>query len=218
MSDQAGNWQDPSLTNSDGSANVQREWYNAIMNNFGRTNSATFTHVFDSRDNYFDATKGHRLSFSGQVAGHGLGGDYDFYKFTAEGRFYKKLNTRGNVLAFRIMAGFMTGNAPYTQLFSLGGADTVRGYEDDQFKGQNMYETTLEFRSPIVKKVEGVVFCDMGNAWHLNGGKIPWYMDSDSPHFGVGLGLRVQTPIGPIRLDYAHGDMYKFHFSFGTQF
>jgi outer membrane protein insertion porin family len=202
---------------SDGSTNVQRQWYDAIMNNFGRTNSTTFTHVFDSRDNYFNATKGHRLSLSGQVAGHGLGGDYDFYKLTAEGRFYKKLGN-GHVLALRLMGGYMSGDAPYTQLFSLGGADTLRGYEDDQFKGRNMYEATLEYRFPIVKKVEGVVFTDMGNAWNVDKSRIPWYMDDNSIHASVGVGIRLQTPIGPIRLDFGHGDENKFHFSFGTQF
>lgn len=193
------------------------EWRDAIMNNFGRTNSATLTHVFDSRDNYYNATKGHRWSFSGQVAGHGLGGDYDFYKFTAEGRFYKKLSN-GHVLAMRLMGGYMTGDSPYTQLFSLGGSDTVRGYEDDQFKGKNMYAATLEYRFPIVKKVEGVLFTDAGSAWKLDEGKIPWYESDDSIHFAFGAGIRLQTPIGPIRLDYGHGDRNKFHFSFGTQF
>ena len=220
MTDQPGDWTDPSATvtkNGVTVTNVQRQWYDAIMNNFGRTNSTTFTHVFDSRDNYFNATKGHRLSLSGQVAGHGLGGDYDFYKLTAEGRFYKKLGN-GHVLALRLMGGYMSGDAPYTQLFSLGGADTLRGYEDDQFKGRNMYEATLEYRFPIVKKVEGVVFTDMGNAWNVDKSRIPWYMDDNSIHASVGVEIRLQTPIGPIRLDFGHGDENKFHFSFGTQF
>ena len=58
------------------------DWYKAIMDNFGTTNSFTFTHVFDNRDNYFNASKGRRISFAAQWGGHGLGGDYDFYKFT----------------------------------------------------------------------------------------------------------------------------------------
>mgnify|MGYP000113892855 CR=1 FL=1 len=39
-------------------------WYKAIMDNFGTTNSFTFSHVFDNRDNYFNASKGRRISFS----------------------------------------------------------------------------------------------------------------------------------------------------------
>lgn len=193
------------------------KWYKAIMDNFGRTNSLTFTHVYDNRDNYFNASKGRRLSFAVQWGGHGLGGKYDFYKFTTEGRFYKGLGN-GHILALRVMAGYIDGNVSYGNLFDLGGSNTLRGYEDDQFKGSKMYAATLEYRFPIAKKVQGVVFTDMGSTWGIDEGKIPWYKDDHSLNFSVGVGLRLQTPIGPIRLDYGHGDRNKFHFSFGTQF
>ena len=193
------------------------EWYRAIMDNFGTTNSFTFTHVFDNRDNYFNANKGRRISFTAQWGGHGLGGDYDFYKFTAEGRFYKGLGN-GHILALRLMGGYIDGDVSYGNLFDLGGSNTLHGYEDDQFKGKKMYAATLEYRFPIAKKVQGVLFTDAGSAWGLDRGKIPWYDDDDSLNWSVGVGLRLQTPIGPIRLDYGHGDQNKFHFSFGTQF
>ena len=193
------------------------EWYRAIVDNFGTTNSFTFTHVFDNRDNYFNANKGRRISFTAQWGGHGLGGDYDFYKFTAEGRFYKGLGN-GHILALRLMGGYIDGDVSYGNLFDLGGSNTLRGYEDDQFKGKKMYAATLEYRFPIAKKVQGVLFTDAGSAWGLDRGKIPWYDDDDSLNWSVGVGLRLQTPIGPIRLDYGHGDQNKFHFSFGTQF
>ena len=196
---------------------TQAEWRKAIMDNFGRTNSFTFMHVFDNRDNYFNATKGRRLSASIQYGGNGLGGDYDFYKFTTEGRFYKGLSN-GHVLALRVMAGYISGDTSYNQLFNLGGSNNLRGYEDDQFKGEKMYAATLEYRVPIAKKVEGVLFTDVGNAWSIDEGKIPWYQDDDALNWSVGVGLRLQTPIGPVRLDYGHGDKNKFHFSFGAQF
>lgn len=193
------------------------EWYNDIMDNFGTTNSFTFTHVFDNRDNYFNASKGRRISFAAQWGGHGLGGDYDFYKFTAEGRFYKALGN-GHILALRLMGGYIDGDVSYGNLFDLGGSDTLRGYEDDQFKGKKMYAATLEYRFPIAKKVQGVLFTDAGSTWGIDEGKIPWYTDDDSLNWSVGVGIRLQTPIGPIRLDYGHGDRNKFNFSFGTQF
>lgn len=193
------------------------DWYKAIMDNFGTTNSFTFTHVFDNRDNYFNASKGRRISFAAQWGGHGLGGDYDFYKFTAEGRFYKALGN-GHILALRLMGGYIDGDVSYGNLFDLGGSDTLRGYEDDQFKGKKMYAATLEYRFPIAKKVQGVLFTDAGSTWGIDEGKIPWYTDDDSLNWSVGIGIRLQTPIGPIRLDYGHGDRNKFNFSFGTQF
>ena len=193
------------------------DWYKAIMDNFGTTNSFTFTHVFDNRDNYFNASKGRRISFAAQWGGHGLGGDYDFYKFTAEGRFYKALGN-GHILALRLMGGYIDGDVSYGNLFDLGGSDTLRGYEDDQFKGKKMYAATLEYRFPIAKKVQGDLFTDAGSTWGIDEGKIPWYTDDDSLNWSVGVGIRLQTPIGPIRLDYGHGDRNKFNFSFGTQF
>ena len=116
------------------------------------------------------------------------------------------------------MGGYIDGDISYNNLFDLGGADSLRGYEDDQFKGRKMYEATLEYRIPVAKKVEAVLFTDVGSAWDVQEGKMPWYQDDDSIHAAVGVGLRVQTPLGPIRLDYGHGDQNEFHFSFGTQF
>lgn len=187
-----------------------------VGKNFGRINSITWQKVYDSRDNIYEPTRGRRISYTAQWAGHGLGGDFDFYKFTAEMRAYKKIGAK-NVLAFRARGGFIQGDAPYSQLFTLGGADTLRGYEDDQFRGKNMYNATLEFRFPIVKKVSGVLFTDIGDAWDAP--NVPWYKNTKSFNYGVGAGIRITTPIGPVKLDYGIGkDKKKFHFSFGTQF
>lgn len=189
---------------------------NYVENNFGRINSATWQKVYDSRDNIYEPTRGRRISYTTQWAGHGLGGDFDFYKFTAETRMYKKVGAK-NVLAFRARAGFIQGDAPYSQLFTLGGADSLRGYEDDQFRGKKMYNATLEFRFPLVKKVTGVLFTDIGDAWDTP--NVTWYDSKKSFNYGVGAGVRVTTPIGPVKLDYGVGkDENKFHFSFGTQF
>ena len=197
-----------------GSYNFANDKY--VDKNFGRINSITWQKVYDSRDNIYDPTRGRRISYTAQWAGHGLGGDFDFYKFTAEARMYKKLGAK-NVLAFRARGGFIQGDAPYSQLFTLGGADSLRGYEDDQFRGKYMYNATLEFRFPIVKKVSGVLFTDIGDAWDAP--NVSWYNSKKTFNYGVGAGVRITTPIGPVKLDYGVGKhKNKFHFSFGTQF
>ena len=197
-----------------GSYNFANDKY--VDKNFGRINSITWQKVYDSRDNIYEPTRGRRISYTAQWAGHGLGGDFDFYKFTAEARMYKKLGAK-NVLAFRARGGFIQGDAPYSQLFTLGGADSLRGYEDDQFRGKYMYNATLEFRFPIVKKVSGVLFTDIGDAWDAP--HVSWYNSKKTFNYGVGAGVRITTPIGPVKLDYGVGKhKNKFHFSFGTQF
>lgn len=199
---------------NNGSYNFADDKY--VDKNFGRINSITWQKVYDSRDNIYDPTRGRRISYTAQWAGHGLGGDFDFYKFTAEARMYKKLGAK-NVLAFRARGGFIQGDAPYSQLFTLGGADSLRGYEDDQFRGKYMYNATLEFRFPIVKKVSGVLFTDIGDAWDAP--NVSWYNSKKTFNYGVGAGVRITTPIGPVKLDYGVGKhKNKFHFSFGTQF
>ena len=199
---------------NNGSYNFANDKY--VDKNFGRINSITWQKVYDSRDNIYEPTRGRRISYTAQWAGHGLGGDFDFYKFTAEARMYKKLGAK-NVLAFRARGGFIQGDAPYSQLFTLGGADSLRGYEDDQFRGKYMYNATLEFRFPIVKKVSGVLFTDIGDAWDAP--NVSWYNSKKIFNYGVGAGVRITTPIGPVKLDYGVGKhKNKFHFSFGTQF
>lgn len=189
---------------------------NYIENNFGRTNSVSWQKVYDSRDNIYDPKRGKRVSATVQWAGHGLGGDFDYYKFTGEYRNYKAIGNN-QVIAFRARLGWAQGDVPYSALYTLGGADTLRGFEDDQFRGKKMYNATLEYRVPIFNKVTGVLFTDMGDAWDAP--NVTWYDDDKSFNISVGAGVRISTPIGPIRLDYGVSkDDNKFHFSFGGQF
>ena len=54
--------------------------------NFGLTRSITVGRVFDSRDNIYDPHEGKRIGYSVEWAG--LGGDFDFTKFTGDWRYY----------------------------------------------------------------------------------------------------------------------------------
>jgi outer membrane protein insertion porin family len=188
------------------------DYTNYLEDNFGLTNSITLTRVFDSRDNVFNPTEGKRFSLSTEFAGRMFGGDFDFNKYTIEGRQYQKVG-RDHVIALRATIGYADGKMSEANKFAVGGADTLRGYEDDEFKGDKMFAATAEYRFPVVKKVQGVVFTDIGKAWEGEGYKL------DDLEFSAGVGIRVTTPIGPVRIDYAQGaNGGKTHFSFGGQF
>ena len=182
--------------------------------NFGVTRSITFGRVYDSRDNVYDPHEGKRIGYSVEWAG-GMGGDFDFTKWTADWRYYYRAGGE-SVWALNLGAGYASGDMPLSQRFTMGGSDTLRGYEDDQFRGNSMLKATLEYRFPIVKKVQGVLFTDNGYAWDKR--------HEDEFDMGLlknsyGVGLRINSPLGPVKLDYGYGeDGGKFHFSFGGQF
>jgi outer membrane protein insertion porin family len=183
-----------------------------MHDNFGVTHSVQLTRVYDSRDNIFDPTQGNRVQLSAEFAGHGLGGDFNYNKYTAETRNYFDVGSN-HVIAVKVNAGYANANLPETSQFYVGGADSLRGYQDNEFQGNKMFTANAEYRFPIVKKVQGVVFTDAGNAWsgagyHLSG-----------LHAAAGVGIRVNTPLGPIRIDYGVGSQgSRTDFSFGGDF
>ena len=194
--------------------NYPQDYKERRKENFGVTRSVTVGRVLDSRDNIYDPHEGKRISYSIEHAGF-MGGDFDFTKFTADYRYYYRAGGE-SVWALNLGAGYADGDMPLSQRFSMGGSDTLRGYEDDQFRGNSMVKATLEYRFPIVKKVQGVLFTDNGYAWDNR--------FEDEFDFGLiknsfGVGLRINSPLGPVKLDYGYGDDGgKFHFSFGGQF
>ena len=183
-----------------------------LKDNFGTTRSISLMRVYDSRDNVFSPTEGNRVALTAEFAGKALGGDFNYNKYTAETRNYLKVG-HAQVVALRGTVGYADGKMPDSGRFAVGGSDTLRGYRDDQFKGNKMLAATAEYRFPIAKKVEGVAFTDVGKAWTGEGYKL------NDLEASVGVGIRVSTPIGPIRLDYAQGSQGgRSHFSFGGQF
>lgn len=177
--------------------------------NFGTTRSITLQHVTDTRDNVYDPTEGGRVSITGEVGG--FGGDFSFRKVSIEDQRYFKVG-HVQVVAAKLAYGLGSGDISEFNQFKVGGQNTLRGYRDDQFRGNRMFMGSLEYRFPIVSKVQGAVFADWGAAW--NDGFKP-----DNMHGSVGVGLALNTPLGPLRLDYGRGsDGGRVHFSVGGSF
>jgi outer membrane protein insertion porin family len=185
--------------------------------NFGLTRSVTFARTLDSRDNIYDPHEGKRNNYSVEVAS--FGGDFSFQKYSADYRYYYRQGV-DNVIAVNLGIGYANGDMPLSQRFSVGGSDTLRGYRDDVFKGNSMLRGSVEYRVPLVKKVQGVAFTDAGYAWSKDYGENSF--DLGRMKYSAGVGLRINSPLGPLRLDYGiplnGGNGGRFHFSFGGQF
>ena len=106
------------------------------------------------------------------------------------------------------------GDVPYEERYTIGGDTTLRGYDDDRYRGEDMMLGNFELRIPMEKAFSFVVFYDIGRAWSKNE-NISWGSDMGS---APGFGVRLNTPLGNLRLDYASGEDDKFHFGFGELF
>lgn len=195
----------------------------------GLTNSITPIITYDTRDDVFNPTEGWYDSFSVQFSGGILGGDYDYRKYDLVLRTYITtdiLEEKGEestlvntinegVLALRAMGGYSDSKLPSFDRYEIGGVSTIRGYDYEEFSGDKMLVLNAEYRFPLAENFQGVVFADCGNAW-----------DYDEPisindlKFGAGLGVRFDTPIGAIRIDYGIGEDKEgqFYLSIGHTF
>jgi outer membrane protein insertion porin family len=104
---------------------------NPLGNPNGYTSSGTLTLEYDKRDDRFAPTNGLYSSASLEYAG--LGGDKHYTKGYFTGRFYKKtiwdIVWRNNLTYGIIRSNKPGEDPPYNELFLLGGANTLRGYD-----------------------------------------------------------------------------------------
>jgi outer membrane protein insertion porin family len=127
-------------------------------------------------------------------------------------------------LAFNVQAGTIVGDLPPYEAFSLGGTDSVRGYEaGDLGSGRSFLQATAEYRFPIFSIVGGALFFDFGTDLGTADdvpGEPANVRDKPGTGFGYGLGVRIQSPLGPIRVDYGINDEgdSQIHFGVGERF
>lgn len=147
---------------------------------------------------------------------------FDLRRYFSKGGAKLTPQDKRVTLAMRFRAGMGTGEIPFFEQFFVGGAESIRGYQEDRFWGNRMLMMSVELRKPIAQSISGVVFADYGDAWaggnQVNVNQLPQSQSFDG-HLGVGVGMRVNTPIGHLRLDYGVGDEGgRTHFSMGQAF
>lgn len=190
--------------------------------------------IYDTRDNQFYPNKGIFAGASLKITSPIFLSETNFAKLTLYGNIYHKI-AKGLVLAASIRGGiaqgyFDTNELPIVERFFLGGRTTVRGYDQDTLGpkgndgnpvGGNVFlMENIELRASINKNFGIVAFVDGGNVWVKTG-------DINMPDvkFTAGLGLRYNTPVGPVRIDYgrklqkeAGESAGEIHFSIGHAF
>jgi len=169
----------------------------------------------DTRNIIANPTQGGLNSLSIESAGW-LGGAR-FNKLGIDVRRYLRAGGK-RVFATRLLLGLTTGTPPFLEQYLIGGGETLRGYRNDRFPGKRMAVLNSELRIPIQQNIAGVLFADVGDAWAG-----PFARDlgdtSFKAHVGYGVGVRIVTPIGPIRVDYGIGsEGQETHFSVGHAF
>jgi len=193
-----------------------------------------FSVILDKRDSPFDAKRGLFHSSSFQFGVEPFGSDLSYVRYLLRQSYYQPLGklTLAGSARYGTMQGF-SGTAPISivdLLFEAGGTNTVRGYSEESLSAFTVADFALggtdllilngELRFPISKLFGGAVFVDAGNTFASTAdialGRLA---------VGAGLGLRIRTPLAPLRLDFAYpftsgfGQTgLRFHFSIGQMF
>jgi outer membrane protein insertion porin family len=190
--------------------------------------------TYDTRDSVFLTRKGERVDFQAFVAGGPLAGRTDIYGFSLEGAKYFNFKW-DTILTINAEIGNVTtwaggDRVPIFDRLYLGGANNLRGFrfrdvgpKDDDGQpigGLSLARATIEYTFPVIDKVRGALFYDVGM---VGEGSYSYNGDLNSD---IGIGVRLELPIGPVRIDYGipvQTDQFnnsggRFQFNIGYQF
>jgi outer membrane protein insertion porin family len=167
--------------------------------------------VRDTRDDAFLPTRGGYGSIEGTVFAKPLGSQASFLQLFLRGSWTATVS-HGNRFATFLRIGAEqpfagTEIVPLSERFFAGGINTLRGFATDSVGGLEVLgfnvggEALLlinqDWSFPIWSSLRGELFFDAGNVY-------PTIKDFDPTdlRYDAGVGLRLDTPIGPIRIEY----------------
>ena len=175
----------------------------------------------DRRDNALQPTKGSffRLGLDQSIPiGRGnifltrLRGSYSQYIPVDFTNFSKK---GAETLAFNIQGGTVQGDLPPYEAFTIGGSNSVRGYEEGALSsGRSYLQASMEYRFPVFSLISGALFADFGSDLGTTT-RAAELLYKNGIGFGYGVGVRVQSPLGPIRVDFGFNDDGDNRINFG---
>ncbi len=189
---------------------------------------------YDTRDNFANPTKGIFTAGAVDIFNEIKGAEANFVRFTWQGEhdigFLRRLVLSTAMRFGRIQTIGENVSVPTNELFFLGGADTIRGFGEDSLgpvdaTGKATGASTRwifneELRVRIWKALAAAAFFDIGSLTNTFS-----EIDNDTIRRSAGIGLRYNTPVGPIRADYgfkldrkAGESVGRFHFTFGYVF
>ncbi|MEG4013302.1 MULTISPECIES: BamA/TamA family outer membrane protein [unclassified Microcoleus] len=191
--------------------------------------TVSFGATRDRRNNPFNPTSGSILTLSteqsiplgrGNIVSNRLLANYiQYIPVTLLG--ISESENLPEMLAFNLQGGTVIGDLPPTEAFRLGGRNSVRGYDSgDIGSGRSYFLASGEYRFPVGSDVGGVIFVDFASDLGTGDsvlGKPASVRDKPGTGAAVGLGLRVRSPIGLIRLDVGIGDSGETKFVLGTK-
>ena len=191
--------------------------------------TVSFGAIRDRRNNPFNPSSGSILSLSteqsiplgqGNIVSNRLLANYIHYiPITLLG--ISESEALPEMLAFNLQAGTVIGDLPPTEAFRLGGRNSVRGYDSgDIGSGRSYFLASGEYRFPLGRDVGGVIFVDFASDLGTGDsvlGKPASVRDKPGTGAGVGLGVRVRSPVGLVRLDVGIGNSGELKFVLGTK-
>ncbi|MDB9413820.1 BamA/TamA family outer membrane protein [Microcystis aeruginosa] len=199
--------------------------------------SLNFGAIQDFRDNPLQPTSGSFLRLgleqtvpvgSGSIFGTRVRGSYSYFipvRFINSFNLFETDIFKGQQsLAFNVQAGTVLGDLPPYDAFIVGGSNSVRGYAEGEVgSGRSYFQATAEYRFPIVAIIGGALFVDFGTTVGSQGdvpGQPGIVRDLPGTGLGYGLGVRVQSPVGQIRVDYGFNvdGSSRLHFGIGERF
>ncbi|AFY55598.1 outer membrane protein/protective antigen OMA87 [Rivularia sp. PCC 7116] len=191
--------------------------------------------VRDKRNSSLSPTKGSVLSLSTEqsipigdanIFSNKLSGSYSFYlptRLTKLTKGCRKSNNKSQecpqAFAFNLQGGTVIGDLPPYEAFSLGGANSVRGFGEGELgTARSFLQASAEYRFPVFSLLSGALFfdaaTDLGTASSVTGNPAG-ARNKPGNGFGYGLGVRVKSPLGPIRLDYGYNNDGESRVQFG---